>query len=86
MGLGEESDSRAGGVQETAKSLEGSFGNGARDAGWKMVQRGIVQFVASGGHNPEYRPTRMDAAFDLVNLRGPGVNKGFVLVAVEKRL
>jgi len=65
VGLGEESDSRAGGVQETAKSLEGSFGNGARDAGWKMVQRGIVQFVASGG---------------------PGVNKGFVLVAVEKRL
>jgi len=53
-------------VQVTAKSLEGGFGNGPHDAGWKMLQRGIVHFVASDGHDPEYRPTRMDAAFNLV--------------------
>jgi protein-tyrosine phosphatase len=53
-------------VQVTAKSLEGGFGNGARAAGWTMLSRGMVHFVASDGHDPEYRPPRLDAAFKLV--------------------
>ena len=53
-------------IQVTAKSLEGGFGNGPRAAGWKMLSRGMVHFVASDCHDPEYRSPRLDAAFELV--------------------
>jgi protein-tyrosine phosphatase len=53
-------------VQVTAKSLEGGFGKGAGSAGWKMLSRGLVHFVASDCHDPQYRSPRLDAAFDLV--------------------
>jgi protein-tyrosine phosphatase len=54
-------------VQVTAKSLEGGFGASARDSAWKMLSRGIVHFVASDAHDPEYRPPRLDRAFELVS-------------------
>ena len=53
-------------VQVTAKSLEGGFGKGPRAAGWKMLSRGLVHFVASDCHDPQYRSPRLDAAFNLV--------------------
>jgi protein-tyrosine phosphatase len=53
-------------VQVTAKSLAGGFGSGPHDAAWKMLSRGIVHFVASDCHDPEYRPPKLDAAFKLV--------------------
>jgi protein-tyrosine phosphatase len=53
-------------VQVTAKSLEGGFGRGAHAAGWKMLSRGIVHFVASDCHDPDYRPPKLDTAFKLV--------------------
>jgi protein-tyrosine phosphatase len=53
-------------VQVTARSLEGGFGGTARDAGWKMISRGIVHFVASDAHDPEFRAPRLDKAFKLV--------------------
>jgi len=53
-------------VQVTAKSLEGGFGAAARDSAWKMISRGIVHFVASDAHDPEYRSPRLDRAFELV--------------------
>jgi protein-tyrosine phosphatase len=53
-------------VQITAKSLEGGFGARAMDAGWKMLSRGLVHFVASDGHDPQYRPPRLDLARGLV--------------------
>lgn len=53
-------------IQITAKSLEGLFGAAARDSAWKMMARGIVHFVASDGHDPEYRPPRLDLASELV--------------------
>jgi protein-tyrosine phosphatase len=53
-------------LQVTAKSLEGGFGKGARVAAWKMLSLGLVHFVASDSHDPEYRSPRLDAAFGLV--------------------
>lgn len=54
-------------LQVTAKSLEGGFGGSAKTAGWKMLSRGIVHFVASDCHDPEYRSPRLNTAFDLVS-------------------
>ncbi len=53
-------------VQITAKSLEGGFGAHAMDAAWRMLHRGLVHFVASDAHDPQYRPPRLDLARDLV--------------------
>ena len=53
-------------LQVTAKALEGGFGNAAYDAGWKMLSRGMVHFVASDCHDATYRSPRLDTAFDLV--------------------
>jgi protein-tyrosine phosphatase len=53
-------------VQITAKSLEGGFGARAMHAGWKMLERGLVHFVASDAHDPQYRPPRLDLARELV--------------------
>jgi protein-tyrosine phosphatase len=53
-------------VQITAKSLEGGFGARAMDAGWRMLGRGLVHFVASDAHDPQYRPPRLDLARELV--------------------
>ena len=53
-------------VQITARSLEGGFGARAMDAGWRMLGRGLVHFVASDAHDPQYRPPRLDLARALV--------------------
>jgi len=53
-------------AQVTAKSLEGGFGKGPRAAGWEMLSRGLIHFVASDCHDPQYRTPRLDAAFNLV--------------------
>jgi len=53
-------------AQVTAKSLEGGFGKGPRAAGWKMLSRGLIHFVASDCHDAEYRTPRLDAAYNLV--------------------
>jgi protein-tyrosine phosphatase len=53
-------------LQVTARSLEGGFGGTARDAAWKMMSRGLVHFVASDAHDPEFRAPRLDRAYKLV--------------------
>jgi protein-tyrosine phosphatase len=53
-------------VQITGKSLEGGFGARAMDAAWRMLSRGLVHFVASDAHDPQYRPPRLDLAYALV--------------------
>lgn len=53
-------------VQITAKSLEGGFGAMATDAAWRMLSRGLVHFVASDAHDPQFRPPRLDLARELV--------------------
>ena len=56
-------------VQITARSLEGGFGARAMETGWRMLSRGLVHFVASDAHDPQYRPPRLDQARDLVKRR-----------------
>jgi tyrosine-protein phosphatase YwqE len=36
------------------------------DAAWRMLERGLVHFVASDAHDPQYRPPRLDLARELV--------------------
>jgi len=53
-------------VQITARSLEGGFGAKSMDAGWRMLSRGLVHFVASDAHDPQNRSPRLDLAHELV--------------------
>jgi protein-tyrosine phosphatase len=53
-------------VQITAQSLEGVFGKTAKDVAWRLLENDQVHFVASDGHDLEYRPPRMDIAFSSV--------------------
>jgi protein-tyrosine phosphatase len=72
-------------VQITAKSLEGGFGARAMDAGWRMLARGLVHFVASDAHDPQYRPPRLDLARELV-VRRMGEDAAELLFTDNPRL
>ncbi len=61
-------------VQITAQSLEGHFGRTARDVAWRLLDENKVHFVASDGHDLEFRPPRLDRAFAAVAKKhGDGV-------------
>jgi protein-tyrosine phosphatase len=49
-------------VQVTAMSLTGGFGRQAQDFSRQLLDRGLVHFIASDGHDLERRPPRMDRA------------------------
>ncbi len=49
-------------VQVTAQSLTGGFGRRAQDFCRELLDRGLVHFVASDGHDCKHRPPRMDQA------------------------
>ena len=49
-------------VQVTAQSLTGGFGRRAQDFCRLLLDRGLVHFAASDGHDCEHRPPRMDQA------------------------
>ncbi len=49
-------------VQVTAQSLLGEFGRRARAASLELLKRGLVQIVASDGHDCKARPPRLDIA------------------------
>ena len=51
-------------VQVTAQSLTGEFGQRARGFSQRLLDRGLVHFIASDGHDCERRPPCMDAARD----------------------
>jgi protein-tyrosine phosphatase len=48
--------------QLTAASLLGGFGPRARACSHKMIERGLVHFVSSDGHDVIHRPPRLDLA------------------------
>jgi protein-tyrosine phosphatase len=50
-------------VQVTAQSLTGKFGKPAQAFCRDLLDRGLVHFVASDGHDCEYRPPRLDQAY-----------------------
>ncbi len=49
-------------VQVTAQSLTGEFGRKAEEFCRMLLDRGLVHFTASDGHDCERRPPRMDQA------------------------
>jgi protein-tyrosine phosphatase len=50
-------------VQVTAQSLLGYFGNKAREFSETLLERRLVHFVASDGHDCERRPPKLDEAY-----------------------
>ena len=53
-------------MQVTAQSLLGLFGGKAQKIAVRMLDKGLVHFVASDGHDPVGRPPRLDLAFEWV--------------------
>jgi protein-tyrosine phosphatase len=53
-------------MQVTAMSLLGMFGKKALKVSTRMLDKGMVHFVASDGHDPKGRPPRLDLAFQWV--------------------
>ena len=56
-------------VQLTAQSLLGDFGNRARRFSERLLDRGLVHFVASDAHDCEHRPPRLDQAYAWLKKR-----------------
>lgn len=53
-------------MQVTAQSLLGVFGPKAFDFAKKLLDRGLVHFLASDAHNVKHRPPRLDQGFDWI--------------------
>ena len=53
-------------IQVTGQSLEGVFGSKARAFSEKLMDEGMVHFIASDAHDLRRRPPVMDSAFKLV--------------------
>jgi len=53
-------------IQVTGQSLEGAFGSKARLFSEKLMDEGMVHFIASDAHDLRRRPPVMDSAFKLV--------------------
>jgi protein-tyrosine phosphatase len=59
-------------MQVTGSSLLGHSGPQARDFACRMLDRGLVHFIASDGHDLRGRPPRLDLAFEwLARHYGP---------------
>ncbi len=53
-------------IQVTAQSFLGRFGKAAQHAAGELMKRNLVHFVASDGHDPEYRPPVLKPGFDFI--------------------
>lgn len=53
-------------MQVTAQSLLGVFGPKAESFSRKLLDRGLVHFLASDGHNAKHRPPRLDQGFQWI--------------------
>ena len=51
-------------MQVTAQSLLGVFGPKAFDFAKRLLDKGLVHFLASDGHNPKHRPPRLDQGYE----------------------
>ena len=52
--------------QITAMSVTGGFGRSIRKACFGMIEKGLVDFVASDAHNPKGRPPILSKAYETV--------------------
>jgi protein-tyrosine phosphatase len=53
-------------IQVTGQSLLGRFGRVARNSAEEMLERGMVQFLASDGHDCEWRPPVLAEAYGYI--------------------
>lgn len=53
-------------VQVTAQSFLGRFGKNVQSAAEDLMAREMVHFIASDGHDPEYRPPVLRPGFDFI--------------------
>lgn len=56
-------------MQVTGSSLLGQWGPKAQAFSKTLLDKGLVHFIASDGHDPEFRPPRMDEAWAWVTER-----------------
>jgi protein-tyrosine phosphatase len=66
--LADELAARSWTVQVNASSLTGRHGETIEELGWSLVERGVVNVVASDGHRTT-RPARLDDAYRLARER-----------------
>ena len=52
--------------QITAMSVTGGFGKSVRKASFAMIEKGLVDFVASDAHNPKGRPPILSKAYETI--------------------
>jgi len=52
--------------QVNAHSLLGLFGKRVQKNAFSLCRQNLVHFIASDGHRPDFRPIRLQAAFQLV--------------------
>jgi protein-tyrosine phosphatase len=53
-------------AQVTAGALTGTFGPGAQEDAWNWIDRGLIHFVSSDGHNTTRRPMKLKFAYDAI--------------------
>jgi protein-tyrosine phosphatase len=56
-------------LQVTAASLVGRYGPEAERAAWSLIEEGLVHFVASDAHRPDWRPPGLREALRRLELR-----------------
>jgi len=56
-------------LQVTGSSVVGDFGRGPRERAWELLDSGLVHFVASDGHRPDWRPPGLSRARSAIRAR-----------------
>jgi protein-tyrosine phosphatase len=56
-------------LQLTGQSLLGTFGTGVRKFSERLIEKGLVHFVASDAHDASYRTPKLDEAFQWLTGR-----------------
>ena len=73
-------------VQVTAGSLLGAFGPRAQSLGWRWLENGLVDVIASDAHDCAHRPPLLAAAWEAVCGRAGEAVARRTLCAVPARL
>jgi protein-tyrosine phosphatase len=53
-------------IQVTSQSFLGRFGKRVQQAADELMARGLVHFIASDAHDPEYRPPNLRTGYDYI--------------------
>ncbi len=71
-------------IQVTAQSFLGRFGKSVAAHSHEMMDKGLVHFIASDGHDTEYRPPVLREAYEHVS-KHYGVDKAEALFTINPR-